>query len=98
MKALVETELFGPYPDKDNNYPLLLNILAGKMTKRNIISGAIAKKLGLEAGKYYVVKSKYTGLKDTFGKQVEYKVETEITTIKAGIGAYKLLGEAEVVK
>ena len=67
-------------PDKNNNNPVYLTYISGSSIpqRARVLSGTIAKNLGLEVGKSYLVDTQETGEDPEYGTQYSTTVVAEM--------------------
>lgn len=84
-------------PDKNGNYPVMIQCIAGKMPNRNVLSGTVAERAGFELGKTYLMQVRQAGTDKVFGDDFNF---VKITELKSGldiIQASKELGDPQIV-
>lgn len=83
--------------DKNGENPVMIQCIAGKMPNRNVISGTVAKRLGVEIGHTYLLQIREQGKDKQFGLDFTFIKIRELTTGKDIIEASKELGEPRVI-
>lgn len=53
--------------DKNGNLPVMLQCIAGRMPNRNVLSGTVAQRTGIEVGHTYLMQVREQGFDKTFG-------------------------------
>ena len=48
-------------PDKNGSDPVMLQLIAGKMPNRNVLSGTVASRAGIQVGKSYLMNVRENG-------------------------------------
>lgn len=81
--------------DKNGENPVMLQLLAGTMPNRNVLSGTVARRIGIEIGKSYLMNVREAGEDLDFGKDYTFTLIKEIDAIEA-IRAKQLLGEPKI--
>lgn len=84
-------------PDKNGNMAVMLQLIAGKMPNRNVLSGTVAERLGIEIGKSYLMQVRERGIDDTFGSDYTFIKVKELETGEDLIKSIKLLGLPNIV-
>lgn len=59
-------------PDKNGEFPVMLQCVAGKMPNRNVMSGTVAKRAGIEVGKTYLMQVREQGFDKVFGTDFSF--------------------------
>jgi len=67
--------------DKNGESPVMLTILAGKAPNRNVLSGTIAKREGLEVGKTYMLQVTEGKASEEFGRQFVFTKVNEVSVM-----------------
>lgn len=83
-------------PDKNGNQAIMMQCIAGKMPNRNVLSGTVASRVGLEIGKTYLINCREQGFDKLFGPDYVFVKVKELETGEDIIRASKELGTAEV--
>lgn len=83
-------------PDKNGNFPVMLQCIAGQMPNRNVLSGTVAERAGFEVGKTYLVNVREVGYDEVFGPDYTYIKIAELSTGLDIVRAAKELGEAKI--
>lgn len=84
-------------PDKNGNTPVMLQCIAGVMPNRNVLSGTVAQRAGLDVGKTYLVNVRETGFDDLFGPDYTFIKIMELTSGLDIVRAAKELGDARIM-
>lgn len=84
-------------PDKNGKFPVMLQCIAGKMPNRNVLSGTVAERAGIEIGRTYLMQVRETGFDKVFGPDFTFVKVKELTTGKDIIDACKELSKPEVL-
>lgn len=83
--------------DKNGENPVMLQCIAGTMPNRNVLSGTVAKRLGIEIGKTYLMNVREVGVDDLFGSDFTFTKVQEITSPLDTVKAVKELGEPKIL-
>lgn len=83
--------------DKNGNSPVMLQLIAGKMPNRNVLSGTLAIRAGIEIGKTYLMNVREQGTDKQFGLDYTFTKIQELTSGLDIIRASKELGEARII-
>ncbi len=83
--------------DKNGENPVMLQLVAGKMPNRNVLSGTIAKRLGVEVGKTYLMNVRESGEDVDFGKDYTFVKMKELDEAKDIVATSKELGAPEII-
>jgi len=83
--------------DKNGEAPVILNVVAGSFPNRNVISGTVAKNIGIETGKTYLFSVREGEEDATYGRQFVYSKLKELTASEI-MEAPKTLGAASLFK
>ncbi len=84
-------------PDKNGESSVMLQCLAGRMPNRNVLSGTVAARMGIEVGKSYLMNVRESGFDKQFGADFTF---TKIKELESGLDIAKTikeLGKAEVL-
>jgi hypothetical protein len=84
-------------PDKNGERSVMLQCLAGRMPNRNVLSGTVASRMGIEVGKTYLMNVRESGFDKQFGADFTF---TKIKELEAGLDIAKTikeLGPAEIL-
>lgn len=84
-------------PDKNSKSPVMLQCIAGKMPNRNVLSGTVAERAGIEAGRTYLMNVREVGFDKMFGLDFTFIKIKELMTGEDIIRASRELGEATVL-
>lgn len=84
-------------PDKNGEAPVMLQCIAGTMPNRNVLSGTVARRAGLEVGRTYLVNVRETGFDDLFGPDYTWIKIMELTNGLDIVRAAKELGDARIM-
>lgn len=84
-------------PDKNGKYPVMLQLIAGKMPNRNVMSGTVAELAGVEIGRTYLMNVRENGFDKVFGPDFTFIKVKELTTGKDIIDACKELSKPEML-
>lgn len=84
--------------DKNGEFPVMLQLLAGKMPNRNVLSGTVAQRLGVEVGHTYLMMVRKQGEDKVFGEDFTFIKVRELNTGKDIIEASKELSEPQIVE
>jgi len=68
--------------DKNGQSPVYLNVVAGKCPNRNVLSGTIAKSIGIEVGKTYLLSVKEGEPSEQYGRQFVYQKLKELSAME----------------
>lgn len=81
--------------DKNGKQPVILNVVAGKCPNRNVLSGTVAERAGLETGKTYLISCREGEEDVTYGRRFVFSPlkEMDAMEIIAGVGS---LGTASI--
>lgn len=82
--------------DKNGNYPVMLQCIAGSMPNRNVLSGTVAKRMGIEEGKTYLMNVREAGFDKQFGTDYTFTKIKELVTGKDIVEASSQLGVPDV--
>lgn len=94
--CIVTANTFGAESlDKNGKQAIILVPVAGKIPNRNVISGTIAERAGLEAGKSYLVSVNETDKSEKFGRQFQFNKVSECSVMDI-VNSVSLLGEGGV--
>lgn len=85
-------------PDKNSKYPVMLQCIAGTMPNRNVLSGTVAEKLGIEIGKSYLMQVRETGYDKQFGRDFTFVKIRELETAADVVVTSKDLGKPNVIR
>lgn len=83
-------------PDKNGKYPVMLQCIAGRMPNRNVLSGTVADRTGVEIGRTYLMMVRESGFDTVFGTDFTFTKVKELMTGKDIIDACKELSKPEV--
>jgi hypothetical protein len=84
-------------PDKNGEYPVMIQCMAGRMPNRNVIAGTVAKRQGLEVGHTYIIQVRKQGKDLVFGDQFTWLRVMEIKDPVALLNACEKLGPPEIM-
>ncbi len=84
-------------PDKNGEEAIMIQCMAGKMPNRNVLSGTVALRTGLEIGKTYLINIRENGTDEQFGRDFTWTKVQEITSPLEIVKAIKELGDPEVI-
>lgn len=84
-------------PDKNGNFPVMLQLIAGKMPNRNVLSGTVAERIGIEVGRTYLMRVREQGEDKLFGRDFTFIKLKELETGKDIIEASKELSEPQII-
>ena len=94
--VIVTAKVFGAESlDKNGKQAIILLPVAGKIPNRNVISGTIAEREGLEAGKSYLCTVRENEASKEFGRQFSFSKVAEASVMDI-INSSATLGEAGV--
>lgn len=82
--------------DKNGEASVMLQCIAGTMPNRNVLSGTVAERTGLEVGKTYLLSVRKSGVDKLFGDDYNFVKVMELTTAVDILTASASLGEAKV--
>lgn len=85
-------------PDKNGENPVMLQCIAGRMPNRNVMSGTVAKRTGIEIGKTYLMNVREQGIDQQFGQDFTFVKIKELLNGTDIIQASKELGEAIILE
>ena len=83
--------------DKNGNFPVILNPLAGKIPSKRVLSGTVARNMRLIAGKTALVAYQETE-ENEFGRQFNFTVANNDVSISETLAGYATLGAPSVIK
>ena len=83
-------------PDKNGSDPVMLQLIAGKMPNRNVLSGTVAARAGIQVGKSYLMNVRENGFDKLFGPDFTFIKIMELTTAEDLVRASKELGKPEI--
>lgn len=83
--------------DKNGENPVMLQCIAGVMPNRNVLSGTVAKRTGIEIGKTYLMNVREAGVDDLFGTDFTFTKVQELTSALDIVKAVKELGEPKII-
>jgi hypothetical protein len=69
-------------PDKNGAVPVMLQCIAGTMPNRNVLSGTVAQRAGLEVGRTYLLNVRETGYDVIFGPDFTF---IKVMELKSGL-------------
>jgi hypothetical protein len=84
-------------PDKNGEAPVMLQCIAGTMPNRNVLSGTVARRAGLEIGRTYLVNVRETGFDDLYGPDYTFIKIMELTNGLDIVRAAKEIGDARIM-
>jgi hypothetical protein len=84
--------------DKTGENPIMIQCMAGKMPNRNVLSGTVAIRAGLEVGKTYLINVREAGTDKQFGQDFTWLKMQEITSPLDIIDAKDKLGDPEIIE
>ena len=79
-KIAVTVKTFQGNADKNGMEPVYLNVLAGKCPNRNVLSGTIAEREGLEVGKSYLMQVREIEANE-YGRQFTFSKIGELSAL-----------------
>lgn len=85
-------------PDKNGEYPVMLQCIAGKMPNRNVMSGTLAKRAGIEVDKTYLMQVREQGYDKVFGADFSFIKVKELINGSEIADVVLKLGTAEIFK
>ncbi len=83
--------------DKNGENPVMLQLIAGKMPNRNVLSGTVAQRAGIEIGKTYLMNVREAGVDKIFGADYTFVKVYELKTGEDIVKASKELGKAHIM-
>jgi hypothetical protein len=83
-------------PDKNGEQPVMLQCIAGTMPNRNVLSGTVAKRTGIEVGKTYLMNVRESGFDDIFGTDFTFIKIAALDNALDIVRASKELGEPKI--
>lgn len=84
--------------DKNGKHPIMLQCIAGKMPNRNVMSGTLAERAGIEVGKTYLMQVREQGYDKVFGADFSFiKVKELVDGLDIANVTLKL-GSPEIIK
>lgn len=83
--------------DKNGESPVMLQCIAGRMPNRNVLSGTVAKRAGIEVGKTYLMQCREQGYDAQFGTDFNFVKVKELTEGADIAITCKQLGTPEIV-
>lgn len=84
-------------PDKNGEMPIMLQGIAGVMPNRNVLSGTVGKRSGLEVGRTYLLLVREVGIDTTFGQDFNFTKVMELSSAFDIVRAAKELGDAKLM-
>lgn len=66
--------------DKNGRYPVMLQCIAGTMPNRNVLSGTVADRAGIEVGKTYLMQVRESGNDLAFGQDFTFTKIKELVS------------------
>lgn len=84
--------------DKNGEFPVMLQLIAGRMPNRQVLSGTVAKRQGIEVGETYLMQVRERGFDKVFGPDYNFTRVKKLETGKDIIEASKELCEPFVVE
>lgn len=86
-------------PDKNGSMPVMIQCVAGKMPNRQVMSGTVAERQGLEVGKTYLIQVRERGFDKVFGEDFTWTKLMEIVDPLRIIELKKkeYLGEPQII-
>ncbi len=69
-------------PNKNGKFPVMLQLIAGKMPNRNVMDGTVAERQGIEVGKTYLMQVREQGVDKVFGTDFTFTKIKELLTGK----------------
>lgn len=81
--------------DKNGKPPVMLQAIAGKMPNRNVLSGTVAERAGIEIGKTYLAQVRENGTDKVFGTDYTFIKVQELIGSDI-VDACKKLGPPEI--
>ncbi len=84
-------------PDKNGEFPVMLQCIAGKMPNRNVLSGTVAKRAEIQVGKTYLMMVREQGTDKLFGQDFTFIKIKELETGKDIVESCKDLGPAVIL-
>lgn len=69
-------------PDKNGLEPVIITPIFGKCPNKNVLSGTIAKNLGIEAGKTYLFSVRETDPDEVYGRKFVFLAIQELTALE----------------
>lgn len=84
-------------PDKNGETPIMLQCIAGTMPNRNVLSGTVGRRTGLEVGRTYLINVRETGYDDVFGQDFTFVKVMELVSGLDIVRAAKELGDPKIV-
>lgn len=82
--------------DKNGESPVMLQCIAGTMPNRNVLSGTVAKRAGIEVGKTYLMNVRKAGEDDLFGEDFTFIKVSELTGLDI-VKTVKELGNPKII-
>lgn len=67
-------------PDKNGRYPVMLQCIGGTMPNRNVLSGTVADRAGIEVGKTYLMQVREAGTDLAYGQDFTFTKIKELTS------------------
>lgn len=84
--------------DKNGENPVMLQLIAGKMPNRNVLSGTLAKRAGIEVNKTYLMNVREAGIDKVFGVDFTFTKVHELTSALDIVQASKELGSPVIIQ
>jgi hypothetical protein len=84
-------------PDKNGADAVMLQLIAGKMPNRNVLSGTVASRAGIQVGKSYLMNVRENGYDKLFGPDFTFIKIMELESALDVVKASKELGKPEIL-
>jgi hypothetical protein len=84
-------------PDKNGKMPVMLQLIAGIMPNRNVLSGTVAERAGFVVGKTYLAQVRERGTDEVFGQDFNFLPVKEIESPVDVLKLQKEMGKPQVV-
>jgi hypothetical protein len=82
--------------DKNGENPVMLQCIAGRMPNRNVLSGTVARRAGIEVGKTYLMQVRESGFDKVFGPDFTFIKIMEIENAEDVAKTVKQIGQPHV--
>lgn len=84
--------------DKNGENPIMFQPIAGKIPNlKQVVSGTVARNLGVEIGHSYLMKVRENGYDAVHGLDFQWTKIQECTSIEQTIKSVEMLGEGQVI-
>jgi hypothetical protein len=83
--------------DVNGKLPVMLQLIAGTMPNRNVLSGTVAETAGFQVGRTYLATVREAGIDKLFGADYTFTVVQELKTGKDIIETCEVIGEPNLI-